>query len=110
MGYSFKGRLGCVLIEECEKKICITLPREVRELRGIQIVQIAVGNYCSFAVSSKGKLYGWGENKNFILGKLNNQDDDTNKKSQILYSPFELPINRQLIVINLLILESWRGN
>ena len=102
MGYSHKGRLGSLSPDECEKKLIIFLPRPIKELEGIQITQLIVGNFHTLALSSKGKLYGWGENKNFVLGNLhinNNQDFiRKNQKSEILYYPKELPLNKNILV------------
>jgi alpha-tubulin suppressor-like RCC1 family protein len=98
MGYSYKGRLGCISKEECEKKIICSLPKEIKELEGIQITQLSVGNFHTLAISSKCKIYAWGENKNFVFGKLT-EDDDRRAKSEILYSPIELPLNKKILVI-----------
>lgn len=97
MGYSHKGRLGCVDKDDCDKKEIFNLPMEIKDLVGIQITQVIVGNYHSLAISNKGKLYGWGENKCFILGDLSD-DEKKRKRSEIVYSPKELKINKNLLV------------
>ena len=104
MGYSYKGRLGSISQDECEKKNIITLPKNIKELEGIQITQLIVGNFHTLALSSKGKLFGWGENKNFVFGNLDvnpnpNQENSAKiHKSEILYYPTELPINKNILV------------
>src|SRR5689334_534515 len=97
MGYTHKGRLGCFSKEECDKKLNYPLPKSIKELEGIQITQLQLGNCHTLAVSSKGKIYGWGENKNFVFGRINS-DDDNRVKSEVIYSPLELSINKNIIV------------
>lgn len=98
MGYSFKGRLGNMPKDECDKKITSPLPRSIKELEGIQITQLIAGNFHSLAVSSKGKLFGWGENKNFVFGLVSEEDENRKVKSEIYYYPVDLPVNKSIIV------------
>jgi alpha-tubulin suppressor-like RCC1 family protein len=98
MGYSFKGRLGNFPKDECDKKIISPLPRSIKELEGIQITQVIAGNFHSLAVSSKGKLFGWGENKNFVFGLVSNEDEDRRGKAEVHYFPVDLPVNKSIIV------------
>ncbi len=59
-----------------------------------------VGHYHSLAISTNGKLYGWGANKENILG-TGGMDDNKNKKDYtklIYYFPVELRANKNLNV------------
>jgi len=99
MGYAYKGRLGSFSKEECDKKIYSLLPKQIRNLEGIQMIQLVVGNFHTLAISIKGKIYGWGENRNFVLGRLTEDDDHNRIKSEVIYDPIELPINKHILVI-----------
>jgi alpha-tubulin suppressor-like RCC1 family protein len=96
-GYSHKGRLGCVNEDKCLKKTVCHLPISILGLDGIQMTQVKAGNFYSLAISNKGKLYGWGENKNFVLGNMNDEDS-YDKKAELFYYPVELKANKALIV------------
>jgi alpha-tubulin suppressor-like RCC1 family protein len=66
-------------------------------LYGIQISALLVGNFHSIAITSKGKLFGWGENKNFVLGS-DKANIEKNSKSEIFYAPTDLSLNKHIIV------------
>lgn len=70
----------------------------MKELTGIQITQLYAGNYYSIAVSDRGILYGWGENKNFVMGTdtFDYINQKANKASQVYYWPQKLIINKDL--------------
>ena len=57
-GYSEKGRSGNMVKEEC-----YLTPLEIKS----QIIQLIVGNFHNLAVKSNGKIYGWGEKRNYLL-------------------------------------------
>ncbi len=96
MGYNFKGRLGCLDKDECAKKTYSLIPKEVKALDGTQITQISVSNFHTIVVTSKGKMFGWGENRNFVFGQIEN--DESRRKSEVIYYPMELPINKYITV------------
>jgi alpha-tubulin suppressor-like RCC1 family protein len=105
MGYTHKGRLGCLSKDECDKKLSMLTPMEIKDLYGIQISELLVGNFHSIAITSKGKIFGWGENKNFVLGS-EKTSVEKNAKSDIYYYPTDLSVNKHIIVHPFFILES----
>jgi alpha-tubulin suppressor-like RCC1 family protein len=75
----------------------VLTPREIYAVRGITISQIFAGYYHSLAISTSGKVWGWGKNCDSILGMINLEDSD--KKSNhkgIIYTPQELTVNKNL--------------
>jgi alpha-tubulin suppressor-like RCC1 family protein len=87
------------------------------------LAQIYAGDAHSFAISLNGKLWGWGENVDYMLGGTNDDDveDLGNRKTTThnvttsaakkkvggklgtLYKPTELKVNKNLVVCILLI-------
>ena len=98
-GYSENGRLGSVDKSECDQKKKVLTPREVYQLKGNKISQVYAGHHHSMAISLGGKVWGWGENVNRVLGEMKNEGEKKkSSKSTILYLPEELYINKNLIV------------
>lgn len=98
-GYSENGRLGSVDKSECDQKKKILLPREVYQLKGNKIAQVLAGHHHSIAISLSGKIWGWGENVNRVLGELKCEGEKKKSfKSSILYIPEELTLNKNLTV------------
>jgi alpha-tubulin suppressor-like RCC1 family protein len=98
-GYSENGRLGSVDKNECDQKKKMLTPREIIILKGNKISQVYAGHHHSFAVSLTGKVWGWGENVNRIMGELKSDvDKKKGSKNVILYYPEELLINKNLVV------------
>ena len=70
-------------------------------MTGNKIGQVYAGHHHSLAISLSGKVWGWGENVNRVLGDLRTEEEkrkNTNKKA-ILYFPEELPLNKNLVVL-----------
>jgi alpha-tubulin suppressor-like RCC1 family protein len=101
-GYSEKGRLGNFSQQECEKKNIFTTPVEIKKLDGNQITQLIVGKFHTLAVNTKGKIYGWGENRNYVFGISKNEVEvgKTWKLPEIFYYPEELHINKYIMNVN----------
>ena len=99
-GYSENGRLGSVDKSECDQKKKFLTPREVYTLKGNKIAQVFAGHHHSMAIALSGKVFGWGENVNRVLGELKNEGNNKKKSSKntILYLPEELSLNKNLIV------------
>uniref|UniRef100_A0A673TQL6 HECT and RLD domain containing E3 ubiquitin protein ligase 4 n=1 Tax=Suricata suricatta TaxID=37032 RepID=A0A673TQL6_SURSU len=62
-GLDSDGQLGLLGSEEC-----IRVPRNIKSLSDIQIVQIACGYYHSLALSKASEVFCWGQNKYGQLG------------------------------------------
>ncbi|XP_010081467.1 PREDICTED: probable E3 ubiquitin-protein ligase HERC4 isoform X2 [Pterocles gutturalis] len=62
-GLSTDGQLGLPGTEEC-----IRVPRNIKSLSEIQIVQVACGYYHSLALSKGSEVFSWGQNKYGQLG------------------------------------------
>nr|XP_054516128.1 probable E3 ubiquitin-protein ligase HERC4 isoform X18 [Pan troglodytes]XP_054516129.1 probable E3 ubiquitin-protein ligase HERC4 isoform X18 [Pan troglodytes] len=62
-GLDSDGQLGLVGSEEC-----IRVPRNIKSLSDIQIVQVACGYYHSLALSKASEVFCWGQNKYGQLG------------------------------------------
>ncbi len=74
-------------------------PREIILLKGNKISQVYAGHHHSLAISLTGKLWGWGENVNRVMGELKSEGDKKKgSKNVILYYPEELLINKNLVV------------
>jgi alpha-tubulin suppressor-like RCC1 family protein len=74
-------------------------PREIILLKGNKISQVYAGHHHSLAISLTGKLWGWGENVNRVMGELKSEGDKKKgSKNAILYFPEELLINKNLVV------------
>lgn len=74
-------------------------PREIILLKGNKISQVYAGHHHSLAISLSGKVWGWGENVNRVMGELKNEvEKKKSTKNLILYYPEELLINKNLIV------------
>ena len=58
------------------------------------MTQIYAGNYYSVAISDRGFMYGWGENKNFVMAK--SQMDELPKRAEIFYKAKLLNINKEI--------------
>ena len=87
-GYSENGRLGSVDKTDCDLKKKILNPREIYQLKGNKIAQVLAGHHHSFAISLSGKVWGWGENVNRVLGEHKNDSEKRKtSKSSILYVP-----------------------
>lgn len=52
-------------------------PNEVLELRGIHVSRIATGSWHSFAITTSGRVYGWGKNDKGQLGLGDETTRDT---------------------------------
>lgn len=87
-------------------KSIIYITRVIQHLSGNQISQLNACHYHSFAVSTDGKLWGWGENVDYVLGP-SCEEEDRGKKSttkkvargSIYYKPIELKVNKNLVRI-----------
>ncbi|CAM2117489.1 putative E3 ubiquitin-protein ligase HERC4 isoform X1 [Caretta caretta] len=62
-GLANDGQLGLPGTEEC-----IRIPRNIKSLSDIQIMQVACGYYHSLALSKGSEVYSWGQNKYGQLG------------------------------------------
>lgn len=62
-GLATDGQLGLPGTEEC-----VRVPRNIRSLSEIQIVQVACGYYHSLALSKGSEVFSWGQNKYGQLG------------------------------------------
>ncbi|NXO01064.1 HERC4 ligase, partial [Rhinopomastus cyanomelas] len=62
-GLATDGQLGLPGTEEC-----IRVPRNIKSLSEIQIVQVACGYYHSLALSKGSEVFSWGQNKYGQLG------------------------------------------
>uniref|UniRef100_K9INP7 Probable E3 ubiquitin-protein ligase HERC4 n=1 Tax=Desmodus rotundus TaxID=9430 RepID=K9INP7_DESRO len=62
-GLDSDGQLGLLGSEEC-----IRVPRNIKSLSDIQIVQVACGYYHSLALSKASEVFSWGQNKYGQLG------------------------------------------
>ncbi|XP_023596553.1 probable E3 ubiquitin-protein ligase HERC4 isoform X9 [Trichechus manatus latirostris] len=62
-GLDSDGQLGLLGSEEC-----IRVPRNIKSLADIQIVQVACGYYHSLALSKASEVFCWGQNKYGQLG------------------------------------------
>ncbi|XP_009892293.1 PREDICTED: probable E3 ubiquitin-protein ligase HERC4 isoform X1 [Charadrius vociferus] len=62
-GLATDGQLGLPGTEEC-----IRVPRNIKSLSEIQIVQVACGYYHSLALSKASEVFSWGQNKYGQLG------------------------------------------
>ncbi|NWU72239.1 HERC4 ligase, partial [Pterocles burchelli] len=62
-GLATDGQLGLPGTEEC-----IRVPRNIKSLSDIQIVQVACGYYHSLALSKGSEVFSWGQNKYGQLG------------------------------------------
>ncbi|KAG6937258.1 HECT and RLD domain containing E3 ubiquitin protein ligase 4 [Chelydra serpentina] len=62
-GLATDGQLGLPGTEEC-----IRIPRNIKSLSDIQIMQVACGYYHSLALSKGSEVYSWGQNKYGQLG------------------------------------------
>ncbi|XP_039591074.1 probable E3 ubiquitin-protein ligase HERC4 isoform X2 [Polypterus senegalus] len=62
-GLASDGQLGLSGAEEC-----IRVPKNIKSLSEIQIVQVACGYYHSLALSKDSKIFSWGQNKYGQLG------------------------------------------
>ncbi|XP_065750861.1 probable E3 ubiquitin-protein ligase HERC4 isoform X3 [Phocoena phocoena] len=62
-GLDSDGQLGLLGSEEC-----IRVPRNIKSLSDIQIVQVACGYYHSLALSKASEIFCWGQNKYGQLG------------------------------------------
>ncbi|XP_006889079.1 PREDICTED: probable E3 ubiquitin-protein ligase HERC4 isoform X3 [Elephantulus edwardii] len=62
-GLDTDGQLGLLGSEEC-----IRVPRNIKSLSDIQIVQVACGYYHSLALSKASEVFCWGQNKYGQLG------------------------------------------
>uniref|UniRef100_A0A287AP80 HECT and RLD domain containing E3 ubiquitin protein ligase 4 n=1 Tax=Sus scrofa TaxID=9823 RepID=A0A287AP80_PIG len=62
-GLDSDGQLGLLGTEEC-----IRVPRNIKSLSDIQIVQVACGYYHSLALSKASEVFCWGQNKYGQLG------------------------------------------
>ena len=77
-------------------------------MRGNQLTQVVCGHFHTLAVTKEGKVWGWGENVDFILGPEEEAVDRptdnkrTNRKT-ITYKPKELSLCKNLYVKFILI-------
>uniref|UniRef100_A0A8C7B7F9 HECT and RLD domain containing E3 ubiquitin protein ligase 4 n=1 Tax=Neovison vison TaxID=452646 RepID=A0A8C7B7F9_NEOVI len=62
-GLDSDGQLGLLGSEEC-----IRVPRNIKSLSDIQVVQVACGYYHSLALSKASEVFSWGQNKYGQLG------------------------------------------
>ncbi|XP_021115129.1 probable E3 ubiquitin-protein ligase HERC4 isoform X4 [Heterocephalus glaber] len=62
-GLDSDGQLGLLGSEEC-----IRVPRNIKSLSDIQIVQVSCGYYHSLALSKASEVFSWGQNKYGQLG------------------------------------------
>jgi phage anti-repressor protein len=60
------------------------------------MTQIYAGNFYSVCISDRGYMYGWGENKNFVMVK--DQKNEPQKRSEIFYYAKILNINKEISV------------
>lgn len=58
------------------------------------MTQIYAGNYYSVAISDRGFMYGWGENRNFVLAR--SEMSELPKRSEIFYKAKLLNINTEI--------------
>ena len=94
-GYAEAGRLGCVPKEECESKKHIIYPKEITSLRGLTVGQVIAGDFHTIILEANiGKLIGWGQNIDFVLGMI--KDSDNSVSGNVLYLPKELTVNKTL--------------
>lgn len=84
-GFSENGRLGCIEENECEQKKKILTPREITKLTGNKISQVFAGHHHSLAISLTGKIWGWGQNVNRVLGFLVNEENENKKNTAQIY-------------------------
>lgn len=94
-GFAEKGRLG-LFDDGADKKDVVLTFKEIESLSGNQMVCCFAGTNASFAITQKGKIFSWGENKNFIMGELSN-DEKAKDKIDILPKPILLPINVSIL-------------
>lgn len=91
--------MGSVDKTECDQKKKVLTPREIYQLKGNKIAQVYAGHHHSIAISLSGKVWGWGENVNRVMGEMKNDGEKKkNSKSTILYIPEELYVNKNLVV------------
>uniref|UniRef100_A0A8C9WK70 HECT and RLD domain containing E3 ubiquitin protein ligase 4 n=1 Tax=Scleropages formosus TaxID=113540 RepID=A0A8C9WK70_SCLFO len=62
-GMTSDGQLGLPMAEECTR-----VPRNIKSLSEVQIVQVACGYRHSHALSRGGSVFSWGQNKHGQLG------------------------------------------
>ena len=87
-GYSEGGRLGCISREDCDNKKHVNYPKEITSLRGMTISQVVAGDFHSIALESNiGKLIGWGQNIDYVLGVMD---------ENITINPKELNVNKTI--------------
>ena len=87
-GYSEGGRLGCISREDCDNKKNVNYPKEITSLRGMTISQVVAGEFHSIALESNiGKLIGWGQNIDYVLGVMD---------ENITINPKELNVNKTI--------------
>jgi hypothetical protein len=60
------------------------------------MTQIYAGNFYSVAISDRGFMYGWGENKNFVMVKDEHIREP--KRSEVFYKAKLLNINKEITV------------
>ena len=101
------GILGCIDDDDCKAGKEILTPREITGLKGKQITQIFAGDHHSFAITTGGKLFGWGTNSNnMTIGYELESENKTkithkvklNRRSAEFYRPVLLNWNEQLVV------------
>lgn len=73
-------------------------------MRGNQLTQVVCGHFHTLAVTREGKVWGWGENVDFILGPDDNIEENANEfkkmnKKTINYKPKELSLCKNLYVL-----------
>lgn len=62
-GLAKDGQLGLSIIEEC-----VRVPRNIKSLSDVQIVQVACGHMHSISLSREGHIFVWGDNRFGQLG------------------------------------------
>ena len=68
-------------------------------MSGFQVAQLQVGFYHSIAIMTNGKVYGWGANKEFILGSGGiNEISMKDIENKHYYVPVELSANSSISV------------
>ncbi|XP_064418774.1 probable E3 ubiquitin-protein ligase HERC4 isoform X2 [Latimeria chalumnae] len=86
-GLSTDGQLGLPGTDEC-----IRVPRTIKSLSEVQIVQVACGHYHSLALSKGSQIYTWGQNKYGQLGLGHEYKSQTSP--QLIKSLLAIPVGQ----------------
>uniref|UniRef100_UPI00358F9D47 probable E3 ubiquitin-protein ligase HERC4 n=1 Tax=Myxine glutinosa TaxID=7769 RepID=UPI00358F9D47 len=86
-GFSLDGRLGLSNVDEC-----VRVPRLVKSLSNVQLLQVSCGSKHCLALSNDGQLFSWGSNQYGQLG--HGRDTDWTVMPQLLQTLVGIPLDQ----------------